>query len=306
MHLEILWENIPLDLQTNFLKLENINTFGSSYDFESVMHFSKDHLNYAVLNTKMGNRRNRTPKNWARSLTGEIPELWQQEQIFDGLSMWDAWEINMAYNLEHHCEQQGGLWKFWDRKNQMVKLNHTFDGENTCDTNFPGNGFVRLVGDSGFSGRVEVFKNQYWGSVCDSENKFDNTAATVICQDLGFVYGAVMEQSEVLSKHKMFKDGKIWMDGVVCDGTEKSFNECKYVELVKQSICDHTQDVGVTCSNDIVRLRTGLSGKQNEGIVEYYDYEEQSWGGICSRGFGEKDANVICKELNFDGGRAEI
>lgn len=47
MHLDILWDNIGLDLQINFLKLENVNTFGSSYDFDSLMHFSRDHLDFA-------------------------------------------------------------------------------------------------------------------------------------------------------------------------------------------------------------------------------------------------------------------
>ena len=88
--------------------------------------------------------------------------------------MWDAWEINMAYNMKLHCEQQGGVWKFWDRSNQIVKLNFNYTEENTCDTDFPGNGNVRLVGDNNFSGRVEVFRNQEWGTIC--ENNFDNTA----------------------------------------------------------------------------------------------------------------------------------
>ena len=112
------------------------------------------------------------------SLTGEIPELWQQEQIMDGLSMWDAWEINMAYNLRHHCEQQGGLWKFWDRRQQQPKLNFTYTEANTCDTDFPGNGYIRLVGDNDFSGRIEIFRDKQWGTIC--EHEFDDVAASVV------------------------------------------------------------------------------------------------------------------------------
>ena len=65
MHLDILWDEIPLDLQTNFLKLENVNTWGSSYDFESLMHYSKDHLNFAELDKTVVDNKNVEGKMWA-------------------------------------------------------------------------------------------------------------------------------------------------------------------------------------------------------------------------------------------------
>ena len=33
-----------------------------------------------------------------------------------GLSDWDAYEINMQYNLNNHCKSRGMVWKFWDQK----------------------------------------------------------------------------------------------------------------------------------------------------------------------------------------------
>jgi len=44
---------------------------------------------------------------------------------------------------------------------------------------------VRLVGGPGsHEGRLEVYNNDTWGTVCDSE--FNDAAATVVCHSLGF------------------------------------------------------------------------------------------------------------------------
>jgi len=46
---------------------------------------------------------------------------------------------------------------------------------------------VRLTGGpSSSEGRLEVRYNNIWGTVCD--DRFTNTAATVVCRSLGFAY----------------------------------------------------------------------------------------------------------------------
>ena len=48
-----------------------------------------------------------------------------------------------------------------------------------------GNGDIRLVGSSNTrSGRLEVYLNSQWGTVCD--DNFGITEAQVVCQQLGY------------------------------------------------------------------------------------------------------------------------
>ena len=45
---------------------------------------------------------------------------------------------------------------------------------------------VRLMNGNSSSGRVEVFREDRWGTVCD--DLFDTNAATVVCKMLGSVF----------------------------------------------------------------------------------------------------------------------
>ena len=44
--------------------------------------------------------------------------------------------------------------------------------------------------------------------------------------------------------------GKIWLDGVSCDGTENSLAECERRPWGAES-CDHNNDISITCKTDL-------------------------------------------------------
>lgn len=97
---------------------------------------------------------------------------------------------------------------------------------------------MRLVnGGSSCSGRVEVLRNNQWGTVCG--DGFDMTEAAVICRQLGC--GTPVEVKGFGSGV-----GHIWMDNVQCTGSESSLMNCQSNGWGLNN-CVHEQDAGVVC-----------------------------------------------------------
>ena len=109
-------------------------------------------------------------------------------------------------------------------------------GQYSCK--FPGTA-VRLVGGSTPNeGRVEVYYNGTWGTVCDGS--WSRTDGNVVCRMLGYP-GAVST-----SRGGHFGAGRIWLDGVNCSGSENSLLNCSHNGWGDHD-CDHSKDVGVVC-----------------------------------------------------------
>ncbi|XP_053785083.1 HHIP-like protein 1 isoform X2 [Desmodus rotundus] len=111
----------------------------------------------------------------------------------------------------------------------------------------PPNGAVRLVRPTGLSpggGRVEVFADGRWGTVCD--DRWDIKAAAVVCRQLGFAHAVRA------TKRAEFGEGRalpILLDDVHCMGDEKTLLECRHAGLGRHN-CDHQEDAGVICSQE--------------------------------------------------------
>ena len=104
---------------------------------------------------------------------------------------------------------------------------------------------LRLVGgvetSTTLSGRVEVFINGEWGTVCD--DGWDIRDTKVVCKELGFL-DAVSYQC--CSRYGA-GSGRIWLDGVGCLGEERYLLTCPHRGIGVQRSCSHTEDVGVVC-----------------------------------------------------------
>ena len=103
---------------------------------------------------------------------------------------------------------------------------------------------VRLrSGTAENNGRVEVFYNGTWGTICD--NDWDIQDAHVACKMAGFE-GAWSSQCCGFYGYGWGKE--IWMDNLHCSGNETSLAECAHGGWGNHGdVCSHYNDVGVYC-----------------------------------------------------------
>ncbi|XP_060677728.1 deleted in malignant brain tumors 1 protein-like, partial [Hemiscyllium ocellatum] len=144
-------------------------------------------------------------------------------------------------------------------------------------------------GGSPCAGRVEVYYNGTWGSVCD--DSWDMIDAEVVCKQLGC--GHVMDMSLPSSDEP--GSGPVWLKDVKCSGNESFLWECPSAPLGHQDDCSHKEDVRIMCSeHKEMRL---VNGKNRcEGRVEVF--YNKTWGTVCSESLDFHDAAVICKQLH--------
>ena len=103
---------------------------------------------------------------------------------------------------------------------------------------------IRLQGPSSANGtgRVEVYYNGAWGTVCD--DSWDINDAQVVCRQLKYKYAIRAIQSGGAS----VGSGRIWLDDMKCTGNEESLRLCAHSGWGIEN-CGHSEDAGVECSN---------------------------------------------------------
>ena len=102
---------------------------------------------------------------------------------------------------------------------------------------------IRLVGGSwSGEGRVEVFHNGAWGTVCDDH--WDLNDAQVVCRSLGYSNAS----DALMSAHFGQGSGQIWLDDVNCLGHESSIERCSHIGWNIHN-CNHGEDASVICSS---------------------------------------------------------
>ncbi|XP_078094619.1 scavenger receptor cysteine-rich domain-containing protein DMBT1-like [Mustelus asterias] len=150
---------------------------------------------------------------------------------------------------------------------------------------------IRLSGgESPCAGRVEIYYNQSWGTVCD--DSWDLTDANVVCKQLGC--GTALEMSLPASSEP--GSGPIWLDDLKCSGNESFMWECPSASWGNHD-CSHKEDVRIMCSEH-KELKLVNGDHRCEGRLEIF--YNGSWGTVCSGILRTDDAKVICKQLECD------
>ena len=99
-----------------------------------------------------------------------------------------------------------------------------------------------MGGSSYNEGRVEILYNGVWGTICSDGWNLNN--AIVTCRSIGFS-GAI--RFYVTSSQYGPGVGPIWLDNVICDGSELSLASCSHPGVNVTNGCTHAKDVGVRC-----------------------------------------------------------
>lgn len=119
---------------------------------------------------------------------------------------------------------------------------------------------IRLVGGvAPNEGRLEIYHDNSWGSVCDDE--FDAIDGTVVCQQLGY------------TRLKQYSNGSqgsglIWLDNVNCSSSHVRLSDCSSRGWGIND-CHHSDDVSIVCEGNC------------EGFVVVASHTNFVWA--CSR-----------------------
>ncbi|KAM3834270.1 scavenger receptor cysteine-rich domain-containing protein DMBT1 isoform 5-T5 [Vipera latastei] len=169
---------------------------------------------------------------------------------------------------------------------------------------------VRLTnGKNRCQGRLEIFYNGNWGTVCD--DGWDLEDAKVVCRQLAC--GEVMEATS--EAYFGQGTGNILLENVQCKGNESSIEECSNPGWGIHR-CGHKEDAGVICSetvslttkNPIIPTPTKTTSEVPEKSLRLVNGEDKcrgrievffngSWGTICDDGWDINDAQVVCRQL---------
>ena len=115
---------------------------------------------------------------------------------------------------------------------------------------------LRLIGGySEYEGRVEIYYNGQWGTVCDDGWGIPN--ANVVCRQL---FGSNALSAPCCASFG-YGSGTIWMDDVSCSGNEAALSECYfgYGSSWGSHNCGHYEDAGVVCDGTAAPTREPTS-----------------------------------------------
>uniref|UniRef100_A0A8C8BIH8 SRCR domain-containing protein n=1 Tax=Otus sunia TaxID=257818 RepID=A0A8C8BIH8_9STRI len=146
---------------------------------------------------------------------------------------------------------------------------------------------LRLVNGNDCAGRLEVFYNGTWGSICS--NRMSQLTAITVCKHLNCGDGG-----EIARDFKYGRgSGPTWLDHIECTKQHNSLWQCQSDPWDPQS-CDNRAEETHISYREKLRVIGGEDGCS--GRVEIW--HQGSWGTVCDDSWDMADANVVCRQLS--------
>ncbi|NWU75976.1 WC11 protein, partial [Onychorhynchus coronatus] len=168
---------------------------------------------------------------------------------------------------------------------------------------------LRLVNGNDCAGRLEVFYNGTWGSICS--NRMTQLTAITVCKHLDCGDGG-----EIAEDFKYGRgSGPTWLDHIECTEQHSSLWQCQSDPWDPQSCDNRAEETHISCTgrkeatspaifakcpnstscSDREKLRVIGEEDGCSGRVEIW--HQGSWGTICDDTWDMADANVVCRQL---------
>uniref|UniRef100_A0A8C8DRM6 Soluble scavenger receptor cysteine-rich domain-containing protein SSC5D n=1 Tax=Oryzias sinensis TaxID=183150 RepID=A0A8C8DRM6_9TELE len=151
---------------------------------------------------------------------------------------------------------------------------------------------IRLIGPNLCSGRVEIFHNGVWGTVCD--DSWDMNDAAVVCRQMG----CGSAQSAPPAAYFGAGTGQIWLDDVLCTGSESDLSQCTHNGFGINN-CGHGEDASAICTRPNnptgETLKMLIGPNLCSGRVEVL--HNGVWGTVCDDSWDMDDAAVVCRQM---------
>ncbi|XP_064557626.1 antigen WC1.1-like [Zonotrichia leucophrys gambelii] len=168
---------------------------------------------------------------------------------------------------------------------------------------------LRVVNGNDCAGRVEVFYNGTWGSVCS--NRMSLLTAATMCKHLGCGDGGGIATDFKYGRGS----GPTWLDHIECTEEHSSLWQCQSDPWDPQSCSNRAEETHITCTggqeatspaafaecpnstscSDREKLRVMGGEDECSGRVEMW--HQGSWGTICDDTWDVADASVVCRQL---------
>lgn len=157
-----------------------------------------------------------------------------------------------------------------------------------CDAGTP----VRLVdGPKRYAGRLEVFYQGEWGSVCG--DYFSQEDANVVCGMLFNNTQGIINATIHYNRFYGRSNGPVMINHLNCDGSEEDIFFCKSNRWKNQNYCSYSYDVGLDCNTPVRLVDNGygpyLVTLQHNGV----------WGDVCYSNFGQDEGEVLCRTMGL-------